>query len=142
MIYRGPCLYDLATPPPPPPHFRQPTRPASHRKTEKERQLVEGGGGEGAGEEPNHTTAIESLVLFKSFNTLWGKPTVQKVNNLSLLRQGFYLLILVTPVQNTNFENKFLLTLSRDYFSMGFFVYQHCNVYSAGQSDLWSICRK
>jgi hypothetical protein len=43
--------------------------PATHRKTEKERQLADGRGGKGAGEEPNHMTA-KSLVLFKSFNTL------------------------------------------------------------------------
>ncbi len=33
-----------------------------------------GGGEEGLGVEQNHTTPQESLVLFKSFNTLWNNP--------------------------------------------------------------------
>ncbi len=33
------------------------TGPATHRKSEKERQFAEGRVGEGAGVEPNHTTA-------------------------------------------------------------------------------------
>ncbi len=48
---------------------------ATHRKTEKERQLADGrrgGGRERVAEEPNHTIAQESLVLYKSFITLWG----------------------------------------------------------------------
>jgi hypothetical protein len=40
-------------------------RPATHRKTEKERQLGDGRGGEGRGEEPK-----ESAVLSKSFNII------------------------------------------------------------------------
>ncbi len=46
---------------PPPPPFsllsRRQARPATLRKPEKERQLADGRGGEGVGEEPNHTTA-------------------------------------------------------------------------------------
>jgi hypothetical protein len=40
-------------------------------KIEKERQLVDGRGGKGMGEEPKHTTAKGSMILYKSFNTLW-----------------------------------------------------------------------
>jgi hypothetical protein len=50
--------YDLA--PPQPPSLclsRQEARPATHRKTEKERQLPDRRVGEGVREEPNHTTA-------------------------------------------------------------------------------------
>ncbi len=47
--------YDLAPPPPSPPSL---PRPATHRKTEKERQLADGGGG-----------------IYKSFNTLWCEQT-------------------------------------------------------------------
>jgi hypothetical protein len=65
-------LYDLAPPPPPPP--RSPVSKlytASHRKTEKEGQLADGRGrGKREGGEPNHTTG-ETLVLYKSFNTLF-----------------------------------------------------------------------
>jgi hypothetical protein len=32
-------------------------RPATHRKTEKERQVADGRGGKRVGEEPNHATA-------------------------------------------------------------------------------------
>ncbi len=39
------------------PLSRQKGRPATHRKTEKERQLAHGRGGKGVGEEPNHSTA-------------------------------------------------------------------------------------
>jgi len=34
-----------------------PSGSATHRKTEKERQLADGIGGKGAGDEPNHATA-------------------------------------------------------------------------------------
>jgi hypothetical protein len=62
MIFRGSGFllrsYDLAPPPPlPPPLFRQLARPATHRKTEKERQLVGRRRDRGVGEEPNLTTA-------------------------------------------------------------------------------------
>jgi hypothetical protein len=48
--------------------------PPTHRKAEKERKLVDSSGWveEGEGEEPNHT----SLVLYKSFNTLWSRACV------------------------------------------------------------------
>jgi hypothetical protein len=46
--------YDLV-PPPSPLFSRQVARPATHRKTEEERQLADGR--EGLGEKPNHTTA-------------------------------------------------------------------------------------
>jgi hypothetical protein len=61
MIYRGPgFLADMIWLLPHPlvtTHIsfsRQKARPATHRKTEKERQLVEW---EGVGKEPNHTIA-------------------------------------------------------------------------------------
>jgi hypothetical protein len=42
-------------------------------KTEKERQLADGRGGEGVGEE-QIIRWRESLVLYKSFNILWSEP--------------------------------------------------------------------
>ncbi len=51
----------LARPTPTSPH--QEARPVTHKKTEKERQLVAGRGGKGVGEEPNHTTARELVSL-------------------------------------------------------------------------------
>ncbi len=64
-------LYDLAPTPPPSPLSRQQARPATHRKTKKERELVDGRGG--------RSQIIwwrESLVLNKSFNTLWSIPWI------------------------------------------------------------------
>ncbi len=53
-----PRSYDLAPRPPLPPSLsHHQAGPATHRKTEKERQVADSGGGEGVGEEPNHTTA-------------------------------------------------------------------------------------
>jgi hypothetical protein len=43
-------------PQPPPSLSRQLAPPATHRKTEKERQVADSRGMERAGEEPNHTT--------------------------------------------------------------------------------------
>jgi hypothetical protein len=40
-------------------------RTATHRKTEKKRQLADVRGSEGVGEEPDRTTARESLILYK-----------------------------------------------------------------------------
>jgi hypothetical protein len=61
MIYRRQAFlrsYDLAPRPSPfPPLSRQKARPATHRNTEKERQLADGRGWRMWGEEPNHTTA-------------------------------------------------------------------------------------
>ncbi len=69
--------YDLAHRPPPSPLSHQLSRPAKHRMTERDTlPTVEWGRG---GEEPNHTTA-KSLVLYKSFNTLWGNLKIRKFN--------------------------------------------------------------
>ncbi len=64
LQYRGPCSRscDFA----PPPLSFQSVKPATHTMTKKERQLAEVRGGEGGAE------SCERLVLFKSFNTLWG----------------------------------------------------------------------
>jgi hypothetical protein len=48
--------HDLAPSPSLPPS-RQETQPATHRKTEKERQLLNGGGGDSRGKELSHRTA-------------------------------------------------------------------------------------
>jgi hypothetical protein len=48
---------------PPAPLSRQKARPATHCKTEKERQLADGKGREEMGEEPNHTTASKPGLL-------------------------------------------------------------------------------
>jgi hypothetical protein len=75
MIYRGagflavPAVYDLVLLYPLSPPLPAVSSTATHRKTEKERQLADGRGGRGWGEEQNHTTA-ESLVLYKSYSTL------------------------------------------------------------------------
>jgi hypothetical protein len=52
--------------------------PPTHRRTEKERKLVDGSGKveEGEGDEPNHT----SLVLYKSFNTLCMVSCMRDIN--------------------------------------------------------------
>ncbi len=51
--------YDLAARPPLPP-LPSVSRPATHGKTDKERQVADGRGGQRVGEEPNHTTARKS----------------------------------------------------------------------------------
>ncbi len=72
MIYRVPGFLAVVwfcsspTPWPPPPHSSASKLDRRHRKTEKERQVADGKGGW----EQNHTTGW-SLILFKSFNTLW-----------------------------------------------------------------------
>jgi len=60
-----------SAPRPPSPISRQSAGPATHRKTEKERQLADGRGGKGVGVEPNHTTARKPGPL-KIFNPLCG----------------------------------------------------------------------
>jgi hypothetical protein len=42
----------------------------THRKTEKEMQFADGRGDKGVGEEP-------CMLLYKSFNTLWGQANVK-----------------------------------------------------------------
>ncbi len=57
-----------SVPCPPSPYLLSGSRPATHRKTEKEMQLANGRGGKGCvGMESNQ----ESLTLYKSFNTLF-----------------------------------------------------------------------
>ncbi len=48
--------YDLASRPISPP-LPSVSRPATHRKTDKDRQVADGRGRHGVGEEPNHSTA-------------------------------------------------------------------------------------
>jgi hypothetical protein len=60
LRYRGPgflAVVIFRSTPTPSPLSRQKAGPATHRKTEKERQLVDGRGRKRVGVEPNHTTA-------------------------------------------------------------------------------------
>ncbi len=57
---------------------RKKARPATHRTAEKERQLTDGRGGEGVGEEPNYMTASRPNPR-KSFNTLWYNSNSNKI---------------------------------------------------------------
>ncbi len=75
MIYRGPGLLIVAqygSSPTPSSHpLSRQARTATHKKTEKEGQLADReGGGEGGGKARSYDCG-ESLVLYKSFNTLW-----------------------------------------------------------------------
>jgi hypothetical protein len=59
-----PRSYDLAPRPPLPPSLsHQQAGPATHRTSEKERQVADGGGGKGVSEESNHTTARKPFPL-------------------------------------------------------------------------------
>jgi hypothetical protein len=63
--------YDLAPPPPFPPFFLQQIVSLSQSFCVLMTDLTEGRGGKGAGEKPNHSTAIKSpLDLYETFNTL------------------------------------------------------------------------
>ncbi len=56
MMYEGPGLLTVVWFGSSPSPFPLEARPVTHRKTEKEKQMLTGGG-EGVGEEPNQTTA-------------------------------------------------------------------------------------
>jgi hypothetical protein len=62
----------------PAPLSRQQARPATHKKTEKERQLAEGKGmGKGVGEEPNDTTARKLGIQYSLMNAQYvGKSKI------------------------------------------------------------------
>ncbi len=62
--------YDFAPRPPPAPSPVSKLDPATHRKTEKERQLADRREGEGGRARSRIIWTQKSLVLFKSFNTL------------------------------------------------------------------------
>ncbi len=72
MIYRGPgflAVVWFGSSPTPSPLSRQQARLATHRKTEKKRQLDDGRGGrEGVGEEPNHSAARTSYLKHAIFS--------------------------------------------------------------------------
>ncbi len=72
MVYRGPGHLTIVVSVGSCPIPSHP--PTTQSKTEKDSQLTYGRRVERMGEEPNHTTAIESLVLCNSFNTLWSNP--------------------------------------------------------------------
>jgi hypothetical protein len=74
MMYRRPgFLADLAPPPPPSP-LPSISSTATHRKSVKERQLAEGKRRrEGVGDDIRWQ---ESLLFYKSFNTLWFHASV------------------------------------------------------------------
>ncbi len=69
MDYRFSLWHDLAPSPPLPPLSGQWALWATHRKTEKERQLADGTGGDGRRKE--FTRRWESLVLYNPLNILW-----------------------------------------------------------------------
>jgi hypothetical protein len=76
MLYRGPgflaAVYFGSTPTPPPRLSRQKDRPATHRKTEKERQVGDGRWeGDGRGAESYDRKKALSMVFYKPLNTLW-----------------------------------------------------------------------
>ncbi len=75
MLSRGRMIW-LLPHPLPSPHSRQEARPLTHWKTEKERQLADGS---------QIIRPQESMVLYKSFNTLWADLSLTPSPHTSLL---------------------------------------------------------
>jgi hypothetical protein len=79
----------------------------SHRKTEKERQLAEGRGGKGVGEEPNHTTArklVPILIIQYSLVLIFQKGIIHD----DLSRQTYLILMELAKRMNIEAQSKLL----------------------------------
>ncbi len=125
MIYRGPGFFRHRmigySPPSPLQSANCLSRPATHRKTEKERLLAHGRGRKGVGEEPNQTTArIQSIyqkIFFCSQNFVTCAASNSKIFfnwcifSFSHLTSGF--LSIVPPV----LQNK-VFAFVRDFSSL------------------------
>ncbi len=88
MIYRGLGILTEA-------------RPATHRKTEKERHLADGRAGKGGWARSRIIRPQKDLDLYKSFNTLW---TGRRGKRKPFLRNDCFVLICVVRKQILNFK--------------------------------------